>query len=651
VSIGLGGVPVIKQFDNVAIGAKLTVAFVSLLGGFATVWIVVLFNLHNIQETSRLSDQSHEIITMVESAVGTVNQQSASALGYQVSPSAGRLKTYDAAGKAFDQSTAALKAAVQSPDQIDRLNVFIGGVDSWRRDVAEPQIRLAGDPATRDQALAMINSGLGLIKVKAIRAAASALESAERTKLAERSAAQAGAIAFTTTALLAGGALTVVLSLLMQTLLSRSIGKSVVAMTSAMDRLAAGDQNVEVPAVGRKDEVGRMAGAVQTFKAAAIEKTRLEAEALETRRRADAESARNEQEKADANRRQTDAMEALASGLEKLSEGNVVFRLKTAFAPEYEKLRLDFNGAVNKLQETMTIVVANADAIRSGAGEIAHASDDLSRRTEHQAASLEETAAALDEITATVRKTAQGAVRAREVVSSAQSDAERSGSVIRQTVAAMSSIEQSSNQISQIIGVIDEIAFQTNLLALNAGVEAARAGESGRGFAVVASEVRALAQRSADAAKEIKGLISASAQHVASGVNLVDETGHVLETILAQVTEINVIVADIAASAQEQAVALDQVNSAVNQMDQVTQQNAAMVEQTTAASHSLSEEAQELSTLMGRFEVGRDQQPATAPVRHASKAHSPIPAMKTVGHGGAARKPVAAHDTGSWEEF
>jgi methyl-accepting chemotaxis protein len=231
-------------------------------------------------------------------------------------------------------------------------------------------------------------------------------------------------------------------------------------------------------------------------------------------------------------------------------------------------------------------------------------SNDLSKRTEQQAASLEQTAAALDQITATVKKTADGAIQARSAVATAKADAENSGVVVGQAVTAMGEIEQSSRKISSIIGVIDEIAFQTNLLALNAGVEAARAGDAGRGFAVVASEVRALAQRSAEAAKEIKALISASNTQVAAGVGLVGETGKALTRIVTQIAEINGVVTDIAASAQEQATGLNEVNTAVNQMDQVTQQNAAMVEESTAASFALAQEAEDLTRMMSQFKVG-----------------------------------------------
>jgi methyl-accepting chemotaxis protein len=283
-----------------------------------------------------------------------------------------------------------------------------------------------------------------------------------------------------------------------------------------------------------------------------------------------------------------------------------------------------------KLEKTMGVIVGNAGGIHSGSQEISVASDDLSRRTEQQAASLEETAAALEQITATVRKTAEGAKETREVVVSAKGGAETGGQVVAQAMAAMSEIEGSAQQISQIISVIDEIAFQTNLLALNAGVEAARAGDAGKGFAVVASEVRALAQRSADAAKEIKALISDSTAKVGQGVKLVGETGQALEQIVSEVGRINTLVEEIASAAQEQATGLAQVNVAVNQMDQVTQQNAAMVEEATAASHALSQEATNLSDLMGQFRLGSEH--AQAGRGRPAAAHTP----------GASRHPVHA---------
>ena len=291
----------------------------------------------------------------------------------------------------------------------------------------------------------------------------------------------------------------------------------------------------------------------------------------------------------------------------------------------------------------------------AGVAEISRAADDLSRRTEQQAASLEETAAALDEITATVKRTAQGAGEAQTLVSSAKTNAADSSEVVQKAISAMGEIEGSAKQISQIIGVIDEIAFQTNLLALNAGVEAARAGDAGKGFAVVAQEVRALAQRSAEAAKEIKVLISASSAQVETGVDLVDKTGTALQTIFQQVAHIADLVTEIAASAQEQAAGLSQVNSAVNQMDQVTQQNAAMVEESTAASRTVADEALELGRMMGRFRTGveaRAVEPSRAAPAATSTPSRPQRAVRVASGGAAAARKVAvAEKADDWAEF
>jgi methyl-accepting chemotaxis protein len=309
---------------------------------------------------------------------------------------------------------------------------------------------------------------------------------------------------------------------------------------------------------------------------------------------------------------------AVGGALAEFAKGDLMQRVHQPLIPSLDKLRVDFNAAAQALQDALVIVARSASSIHAGSEEISVSTDNLSRRTEQQAANLEQTAAALDEITATVRRTADGAVHARKIVATAKQEASDSEAVVRDAVDSMTRIEGSSNQISQIIGVIDEIAFQTNLLVLNAGVEAARAGDAGRGFAVVASVVLALAQRSAEAAKEIKGLISASRQQVSAGVGLVGNAGQALARIARQVGEINSVTADIAASAQEQATGLNEVNAAVNKMDEMTQQNATMVEQTTAASHNLDHEAKELSRLILRFNIG--QQGAAALTASPSRA-------------------------------
>ncbi len=404
-------------------------------------------------------------------------------------------------------------------------------------------------------------------------------------------------------------------------------------LRAVTSRLADGDFTADISATDRRDELGGLARAVQIFKDNGLEKLRLEeslkiaqAEA-ETERRAAAELQRLEA------LRQQFVVDSLAIGLASLADGDLLFRLNEEFSAEYEKLRADFNLAINRLAETMMAIATNTQGVHAGAAQITQASDDLSRRTEQQAASLEQTAAALDQITTTVRKSAASAGAARNLANNARGDAENSSKVVTETVGAMNAIEGSSGKITSIIGVIDEIAFQTNLLALNAGIEAARAGVAGRGFAVVATEVRALAQRSAEAAKEIKTLISASSEQVVSGVRLVGETGKSLARIIEHFSQLNQLVNEIAASAQEQSAGLAEVNIAVNQMDQATQQNAAMVEESTAASHSLVSEAEALSELVGQFRITNSQSGANQAQHLAMPARRPVAKLALVGPG------------------
>ena len=373
--------------------------------------------------------------------------------------------------------------------------------------------------------------------------------------------------------------------------------------------------------------------------------------AIELERAANEEARR----KADAD---NSVVEILAESLQRLSKGDLTARISVEMEGRYAQIKQDFNVAIDSLRETIASITQSANGLQGGSDEISSAADDLSRRTEQQAASLEETAAALDEITATVRRSADGAKQATQTASGAKVEAARSGAVVAEAVAAMGEIEKSSGQITQIIGVIDEIAFQTNLLALNAGVEAARAGEAGRGFAVVAQEVRALAQRSADAAKEIKTLIANSTAQVERGVRLVGETGAALTGIVGKVGEIDVLISEIAQSSQEQATGLNQVNAAVNQMDQVTQQNAAMVEETTAAAANLKTEARDLAQLVAHFETGGGSARRVAPAQsHAPAPRASNPALTQARSriAGFARpgggQASAASAATAWEEF
>ncbi|PYE27093.1 methyl-accepting chemotaxis sensory transducer with Cache sensor [Rhizobium sp. PP-WC-2G-219] len=382
----------------------------------------------------------------------------------------------------------------------------------------------------------------------------------------------------------------------------RSVVGPVERLKASMLAISREDVSSPVPETDRGDEIGQMASALGVLRDSVSE--RIAQRAREATQQSEIETERrgNEVRTARQAQEQAEAMATVGAALEALARGDLTAEIG-AISPEYAKLRDDFNQAVAALAGAVQSIAHSTDVVHENAGDISEAAGNLSRRTEQQAAALEETAAALDQITSTVRNASERAGEARSMVAETKSSAAKSGEIVRSAIAAMSRIEGSSERISQIIGVIDEIAFQTNLLALNAGVEAARAGEAGRGFAVVAQEVRELAQRSAQAAKEIKELIRSSTGEVETGVALVRSTGDALMEIETLVNRVNDHVASIATAAREQATGLQEVNVAVNSMDQMTQQNAAMVEETTAASQTLAQESRTLKDLLQTFRL------------------------------------------------
>lgn len=431
-------------------------------------------------------------------------------------------------------------------------------------------------------------------------------------------------------------------------------------LAGTMQRLSNGDLAVDVNETDRRDEVGTMAKAVQVFKDNELKARQLEADAA--RERDQSESDRQKTIETDRKRaaEMTEATSGLAEGLKHMADGDLSYQLTMPFAADFESLRADFNMAVSQLNKTLLSVADVTAAIDDGSRELNTSAGDLSRRTETQAASLEETAAALGQITGNVNNSTKRTEEARVVAVEANRSAQTSGQVVASAVDAMKRIENSSSQISNIIGVIDEIAFQTNLLALNAGVEAARAGEAGKGFAVVAQEVRELAQRSAQAAKEIKELIRNSADEVQNGVKLVTATGDALQVIEGHVIAINTHLDAIATSAREQSAGLAEVNSAVNQMDQVTQQNAGMVERAKASSTSLAGDAEKLRQIIGEFRLdGTTLNVGTtrterhqAPMRVTNDAQPrPSPARRMIGQVAAALGVSTALKEQSWAEF
>ena len=635
------------SLDNLKISRKLVVAFAALIATSAGASTMLYFGLHDLGAKIEQVDAVNERTLLIEKAYVQLVEQQSTMRGYSIDANPSRLEDAAQFAAAFDEAITEYRDVTIFPEQRERAGQIIAMVGELRQDF-ERGAALVADPATRAEGAQIIASA----RLGDIRDKIGEMLTYQEEQLVRRGEEQAASVNNADLVLIVGGVLSAAIAFAMGWLLTRSIATPVGQMTQTMARLAAGDNSVAVPGMGRKDEIGEMAAAVQGFKDAAIDKLRLEAEAAEQREAAEAERASNEEAQRKAAAEQALVVSGLADGLSNLARGELTYRISRDFPGEYRKLQDDFNAAMNQLQETMKVISAASEGIRGGAGEISGGADDLSRRTEQQAASVEETAAALDQITATVKRAADGSRQAHQAVATARSDAEQGGAVMKGAIAAMQEIEKSAQQIAQIIGVIDEIAFQTNLLALNAGVEAARAGDAGRGFAVVASEVRALAQRSAEAAKEIKALISASSQQVESGARLVGDTGETLSRIIARVAEIDGLVREIAASAEEQATGLSQVNTAVNQMDQGTQQNAAMVEQSTAASHALAKEAAELAALVAKFNIG--QTLAAAPARtSAPRSVNPKPAAKStpvrrISAGGAAAAAIANDD---WQEF
>ncbi|WP_313614728.1 methyl-accepting chemotaxis protein [Rhizobium sp.] len=470
---------------------------------------------------------------------------------------------------------------------------------------------------------------------------------------------------------------------------TRQLSAPIRKVSEVMNAVADGNLDADVPYLGQNDEIGEMAAAVEVFKKNGREVRRMNAQEAAMRAKSDDLQAgmavvvdaaaggdfsrRISKDYGDENlNRFAATINALLTGvdngvsetsrvIEGLARGDLTEKMDGDFRGVFAELQANVNETLAKLRETMREVRSSTEGISGNANELRSAADDLSKRTEQQAAALEETSAALDEITAVVRNSTDRAQEASTMVAETKQKTEESANVVRDAVSAMDRIEHASREISQIINVIDEIAFQTNLLALNAGVEAARAGEAGKGFAVVAQEVRELAQRSATAAKDIKALITKSGEEVGRGVSLVQRTGSALGEIETRVLAINDHIHSIATAAREQSTGLHEVNTAINQMDQVTQRNAAMVEETSAATHKLSGEAEHLVTLVSRFKVGvedvhvrpRTEQPMRPMAVSARTAPVTSPARKLMNSVGRAlnAQPAAAPAQGDWQEF
>ena len=647
---------------TLTVARKLTLAFGIVAVAAGGLGALAFVEASNVVSAAREVEAGLDAEHRREEALGRLSQAllsgEAAVRDQVVGGDAGAADRVRSAGVALSGAIADLRDL--APEQAPRLD-RIAALGASYRDEMGTLADLAADPKTRGQALdaALTSTGMSEMRV---------LEGEVRLGIAS-AAAESITVAASRiqTILTLGTAIVFAATVLVALAMMRSLAKPIRGMAEAMKRLSAGARDVAVPGLGRADEIGAMAAAVEVFRADRVRAETARAEADEVRRMAEEERAVRGEDTA----RVADLLEA---ALTRLADGDLTARVTETFPGRYARLGDQFNAAAERLHSTLGQVSASVVTINNGVTEIGHAADDLARRTEQQAASLDTTATALDEITATVKHSADNAVSVAGSVAAARLDTERSGEVMREAVESMTGIQKSSQQIARIIGVIDEIAFQTNLLALNAGVEAARAGEAGRGFAVVALEVRALAQRSSEAAKEIKALIGTSTAQVGAGVSLVNRAGEALTRIAAQVTQIDSLVQEIAGSAKEQSVGIGDVNEAVNKMDRVTQQNAAMVEETTAATLSLRSQTEELGRLISSFRtdadgasvaqlrrMGQQMREAVSPraAEPAAPRARPAPAIVAVAASGggmsaamraAEPQAQAAADLG-WEEF
>ena len=564
------------MFANMNIPKKLGVSFLTVSLSAAIMTIVFFANIWEIRDATKRNNHAQEVYAKALTLETSILRENSQLRGFLVTADKSYLKSYDEARKDYDATSRELTAMLTDPAELALVAKSHAETAKWRRNWSDRLTRWVKEgrrdeaqQAVRDAGKAVLTSDI-VLPLRAIR-------DQETAAIASNAASQENAIGTAIIALVLGGAMLIGVVVTLQMILSRSIARPITTLTRLMGELARGRNDIDVPGSERGDELGDMARAVVVFRDAAKAKV-----------------------SDDYEREQ--ALQAIGAGLHSLSEADLTVRL-TDLPPSFHQLAADFNRAVQNLSGLTSDVRGSAGAIRANIEEIRQATDHLSARSEQQAASLRETAAAVGEITQGVRDGAASASEANRAVTEARDEAEKGGQIVAKSITAMNGIDQASREIVDIITVIDGIAFQTNLLALNAGVEAARAGDAGKGFAVVASEVRALAQRSADAASDVKARILSAIEHVRSGVVLVDETGNALQRIIGKVSDVTTVVDVIARSSEQQAHSLSQVNIAIGEIDSVTQQNAAMVEESTAAASLLAQECGTLMASVMRFNV------------------------------------------------
>jgi methyl-accepting chemotaxis protein len=608
------------MLNSLNIQRKLGLSFVLVIASAAVMMAVFLANILMIRtaiERNNLSQQIHADALTLESALLRQNSQMR---GFLVTGDESYLKSYYEARDDFDHTSTSLEARLTDPEKIAQIRSARDDTLAWRRDWGDrliEEVKSGGRERAEQDVRAAGKKVLITAPVLTLRA----LRDAEDKRIALNASSQQTAITTALVTLVLGGIAMIALALMLSRKLGQGIARPIVALTGVMSQLASGNHEVAIPDADRDDELGDMARAVGVFRDAARAKVA-------------------------ADRNIQTAVAAIGASLRHLSAADLSHRLD-ALPPEFAGLGVDFNAAMEKLGAAMVVVRDGVGSISSTSGEIRDAVTDLSQRSEQQALGLANSSRSIEEITGLMREGSAQVTRANSAMVDARSEAEAGGDVVRRAIDAMNGIDQASREIAEITTLIDGIAFQTNLLALNAGVEAARAGEAGKGFAVVASEVRALAQRATAAAQDIKVRIGSAATHVSQGVALVDETGHSLERIIERVGHVSGAIETIAETVASQSRAMDAVNRLIIDMDKSTQQNAAMVEQTTAATNLMADEARKLGNAVAAFTVGGA--PAARPVprpvsRPVARALPPArPAARTTGSAAVARD--------DWSEF
>lgn len=582
---------------NLNIPKKLGLSFLLICISAAVMIAVFFVNMWMIRSSTETSNHSRTIYADAQILETSLLRQNSQLRGFLVTGDEIYLKSYYEGRDEYDATSRKLENELTDPEKLELLLESRKETLTWRQDWGDRLIEVVRAGKRAEAAEEVRNAGAAVMVSAAVLPLRD-LRDRETAIIEASSERQENAITIATITLVVGGLMLIGLAATLARMLGRNIARPIAALTETMGELASGNNKVLIPHVDRKDELGDMARAVTVFRDAA-------------------------QAKANGDAAQAEVVEELGKGLDALAAGDMTYCISKPFDPLYDRLRASFNSSVEGLESSLSQVAECARNVHTGSSEIRAASEDLSHRTEQQAASIEETAAATKDVTETVKQTATGATTLRQSIAEVQADATQGGDVVRRAVGAMQAIRKGSEEVTQIIDVIDGIAFQTNLLALNAGVEAARAGDAGKGFAVVANEVRGLAQRSAEAAKDIKELITTSSEQVLTGVGLVDETGEVLERIVAKIGDVTGLISEMAMASQSQAANLGSVNTAIGDMDRMTQQNAAMVEEATACTRNLARQADELDRLVKRFRLRGGY---AAPASMAAPA-TPAPAV------------------------